>query len=64
MERFYLVGGGFFMHRWPPFGGLACFLMIVLGVLIVFALVLPAGFWWFFLGVALIAGGFCCANRY
>ena len=51
------------MHRWPPFCGLACFLMIVLGVLIVFALVLPAGFWWFLFGVALIACGFCCARR-
>ena len=51
------------MRRWRPFGGLICFLMIVLGVLIMFALLLPAGFWWFLFGVALIACGFCCANR-
>lgn len=51
------------MRRWRPFGGLICFLLIVLGVLILFALLLPPGFWWFVLGVSLIAGGFCCINR-
>ena len=39
------------------------FALIVFGVLILFAMLLPAGFWWFIFGVALIAGGFCCANR-
>ena len=37
--------------------------MIVLGVLIVFALVLPPGFWWFLFGAALISCGFGCMNR-
>jgi uncharacterized membrane protein len=30
---------------------------IVLGVVIILAMVLPAGFWWFLLGVGLIACG-------
>jgi len=51
------------MRGWRSFGGLIGFLMIVLGVLILFAMLLPAGFWWFLFGVALIAGGYCCANR-
>ncbi len=51
------------MRRGWPFGVLIGFLMIVLGVLILFAMLLPAGFWWFLFGVALIAGGYCCANR-
>lgn len=63
MEQFYATGGVFFMRRWRPAGAVLGFLMIVLGVLIVFAMLLPAGFWWFLLGVALIACGFCCVNR-
>lgn len=50
--------------RWGrPFGGLFGFLLIVFGVIIVLAMVLPPGFWWFVLGVVLISIGFCCANR-
>ena len=41
--------------------GIAC---VVAGVFIILALVLPAGFWWFALGGALIAAGVwllrCC----
>lgn len=51
------------MRRWRPFGGLLCFLLILLGVLIMFVLFLPPGFWWFMLGVSLIAGGYCCSRR-
>ncbi len=51
------------MRGWRSFGGLIGFLMIVLGVLIVFAMLLPAGFWWFIFGISLIVAGFCCANR-
>lgn len=51
------------MRRRRPFEGLFCFLLIVLGVLILFALLLPAGFWWFILGIALIVSGFYCACR-
>ena len=51
------------MRRGRPLGALIGFLMIVLGVLILFTMLLPAGFWWFMFGVALIACGFCCANR-
>ena len=32
-------------------------LVIVAGVLIILALVLPPGFWWFALAIALICGG-------
>ena len=32
-------------------------LVVLAGVLIILALVLPAGFWWFALAVALIFGG-------
>jgi uncharacterized membrane protein HdeD (DUF308 family) len=51
------------MRRGRPIGALCGFLMIVLGVLILFAMLLPAGFWWFMFGVALIVSGFCCANQ-
>ena len=51
------------MRRWRPAGAVLGFLMLVLGVLIVFALLLPAGFWWFLLGDVLLACGFCGANR-
>lgn len=51
------------MRRGWPAWALIGFMMIVLGVMIVFALLLPAEFWWFIFGVALIVSGFCCANR-
>lgn len=63
MEYYDAGDGGFFMRRRGPLCGLIGCLMIVLGVFIVFAMVLPPGFWWFIIGVALIAVGFCCANR-
>ena len=49
--------------RRRPIGALIGFLMIVLGVLIVFAMVLPPGFWWFILGLSCIAAGFFCCRR-
>ena len=51
------------MRGWRPLGAMIGFLMIVVGVLILFAMLLPAGFWWFLIGVSLIVSGFCCANR-
>ena len=51
------------MRRGRPFGGLPGFLMIVIGVLILLAMLLPASFWWFIIGVALIACGFYCVNK-
>ena len=51
------------MRKWRPLGAAIGFVMIVLGVLILFAMLLPDGFWWFMFGVALIASGFCCASR-
>lgn len=49
--------GGWLMHRR---GRSVCALgivSIVVGVLIILAMVLPSGFWWFILGAALIAVG-------
>ena len=43
----------------PPLG---CLVMLA-GVLILFALVLPAGFWWFALAVGLIAIGMWLLHR-
>ncbi len=40
-----------------------CFLMIVVGVVILFVLILPPAFWWFLVGCALIFSGFRCAWR-
>ena len=33
--------------------------MVAVGLLILFARVLPAGFWWFCVGAGLVAGGIC-----
>ena len=43
----------------PPLG---CLVMLA-GVLILFALVLPAGFWWFALAVGLIGIGMWLLHR-
>ena len=51
------------MRRHGPLGGLIGFICIVIGVIILFAMVLPPGFWWFLFGMALICAGFCCARR-
>ena len=51
------------MRRRGPVTGLVGCLMIVAGVIILFAMFLPPGFWWFVFGAALICAGFCCANR-
>ena len=37
--------------------------MIVVGMLILFARVLPAGFWWFCVGAGLVAGGICLLTK-
>ena len=46
-----------------PLGALIGLAMIGLGVLILLAMVLPAGFWWFVLGLGLIGGGWGCCRR-
>ena len=51
------------MRRWGPFHGFFAFMLIVIGVLILFAMLLPPGFWWFLIGLALIIAGFCYASR-
>lgn len=44
------------------FGGLSI-LLIVFGVMIILALVLPSGFWWLMLGVVLILLGLQLCRR-
>jgi len=63
MEQSILSNRVIVLRRRGFCGRLAAFLCIVVGVVILFAMVLPAGFWWFLLGVALIVAGFYCANR-
>lgn len=38
-------------------------ILITLGIIILLALVLPSGFWWFVLGMALIALGIFWTRR-
>lgn len=44
-------------RRWRHWIGIFC---IAAGILIILGMVLPAGFWWFVLGVILIAAGIWC----
>ena len=37
--------------------------LVIAGVLIVSYLVLPSGFWWFLIGVAMIVAGVCWTKR-
>ena len=45
------------MCRRNPVAKLVGVVMIVVGAIILFARVLPAGFWWFCVGAALVVGG-------
>ena len=36
---------------------------ITAGIVVLLSMILPAGFWWFMLGVALISAGIC-VNRW
>ena len=38
-------------------GGLVGLVMLLVGIIIIMALILPTGFWWFILGAVLIALG-------
>jgi len=43
-------------------GNPTCFIAwtaITAGIIILLSRILPSGFWWFMLGVSLIAGGLC-----
>lgn len=50
--------------RKPGAMGPLCTVLIILGVLIIMALVLPAGFWWLMLGVVLILLGLQLCKRF
>ena len=50
--------------RWHhPLLKLIGIVMIFVGMLILFARVLPAGFWWFCVGAGLVAGGVCLVMK-
>lgn len=38
-------------------------ILLALGLIIILALVLPAGAWWFILGLAFVAAGICFLRR-
>ena len=52
-----ICAGPVFMSRRLRNGNTLGCLVVLAGVLIILALVLPAGFWWFALAIALICGG-------
>ena len=51
------------MRRGRPGFNLMSLVMVFVGILIILALVLPSGFWWFILGAGLIGLGFFWAGR-
>ena len=51
------------MRRRNPIAAIVGVLMIVTGALILFARVLPAGFWWFCVGAGLLAGGIALLTK-
>lgn len=57
------VGTVFFMRRGYSYRGMLGPLMIVTGVTILLAMVLPAGFWWFLLATGLIVTGLWLCRR-
>ena len=54
--------GGFCMYNRRRIRCLLGIFCIVVGILIILRMILPAGFWWFILGVALIAAGVWCVR--
>lgn len=52
----------FCMHKQRRIRCLLGIFCIVVGILIILSMILPAGFWWFALGVALIAAGIWCVR--
>ena len=51
------------MRRRNPIVTMIAVIMIAVGALILFARVLPAGFWWFCVGVGLVAGGIALLTK-
>lgn len=52
------------MHRRGKGGCALGIISIAAGALIILAMVLPSGFWWFILGGALIAVGLCLLRSF
>ena len=63
MSQNILPLGGFFMRRRrskQPWG----LILVTAGIIVLMSLILPEGFWWFMLGVALITCGvYICRCR-
>ena len=51
------------MRRRNPVVTIVGILMVAVGALILFARVLPPGFWWFCVGAGLVAGGLFLLTR-
>lgn len=51
------------MRRRGPKGALLGLVMVLLGAMILAAMLLPPGFWWFFIGLGLLICGFSCCRR-
>lgn len=51
------------MRRRGPFPGLLSITLILVGTVILLAMVLPSGFWWFILGLGLVFLGLLFANK-
>ena len=51
------------MRRGRPYPNLIGLIMVTLGVIIIFSMILPSGFWWFALGTILIVLGLCWSKR-
>ena len=55
--------GGMRMRRRNPVITVLGVVMVAVGALILFARVLPAGFWWFCVGAGLVLGGLFLLTR-
>ncbi|MBR1497204.1 MAG: hypothetical protein IJ617_06225 [Oscillospiraceae bacterium] len=51
------------MRKRNPLVTVVAVVMIVAGALVLFARVLPSGFWWFCVGAGLVAGGIYLLTR-
>ena len=63
MYRYIMSWRAVFMGRKPPLPKQVGRVLVISGVLIVSYLVLPSGFWWFLIGVAMIVAGVCWCKR-
>ena len=64
MEWCIIHRGDFFMKKWGGKQKTVGYVVITTGIVIILAMILPVGFWWFALAAALISAGIwimkCC----